>query len=366
MLVWRIVTGKPGRCIRPAGQAIGDTNSLPPLSVIVCVKNKFQKVDKFLPALLEQNYPQFEVIIVADGYSDDNDLIIGSLLHQFDNLYLTRIPDDTRNISRKKLGLTLGIKAAQYDCLVFTEADSLPASADWLRGLASHFDGTHSIVLGLSALELRKGYLTNFCAYDYFLTNLQWLAFALFRHPFAGNGRNMAYHRSHFDNHKGFSRYRILPQGEDDLYINEIADGRNTAVELSPESTVLSNLSNYEWENWKTDRAATSRYYRRGPVAFWRLSAWMEFLFALSVLACIAVGWPFTAPFDYILPATAVICRIVLSGTKAFIINRTAEKAGLKSFGLAVIVYEWIRFFSDLKFYFFQLFKKTNKLYDKI
>jgi len=365
MLVWRLVMGKPVRCVMTDVEAVAE-DALPPVSVVVCVKHKFQRIDEFLSALLSQNYPNFEIIIVGDGDSDNNEIVISRMLREHDNLYITQLPNDTRNISRKKLGLTLGIKAAHHDCLVFTEADSMPVSNNWLRCIAGRFDSNHSVALGLSALERRHSPFGAFRAYDYFYANLQFLAFALLGKPYAGNGRNMAYRRDLFNLHKGFSRYRILPQGEDDLYINEVANRSNTAVALSAESIIKTRMRRYEWKNWRADRTITSRYYRRGPVAFWRTAAWTGGIFAISAAVCIADGYPFLTPENYILPGIAITCSLVLIATKAFIINSTAAKLGIKTFGPAAVVYDWIRSLIDLKYYFYRIFKKTNKLYDNI
>lgn len=43
------------------------TQELPPLSVIICAHEEVENLRRNLPAILEQDYPQFEVIVINDG-----------------------------------------------------------------------------------------------------------------------------------------------------------------------------------------------------------------------------------------------------------------------------------------------------------
>jgi cellulose synthase/poly-beta-1,6-N-acetylglucosamine synthase-like glycosyltransferase len=100
----------------------------PPVSVIICAKNEAENLSKFLPAILEQDYPDFEVIVINDGSVDDTDILLGTFSKKYSNLRTTFVPQEAQNLSTKKLGLTLGIKAAKNDLLLFTDADCVPAS----------------------------------------------------------------------------------------------------------------------------------------------------------------------------------------------------------------------------------------------
>ena len=42
-------------------------SALPPVSVIICAKNESENIKKFLPSILEQDYPDYEVIVINDG-----------------------------------------------------------------------------------------------------------------------------------------------------------------------------------------------------------------------------------------------------------------------------------------------------------
>jgi len=366
LLFYWVVLAKPYHYIQSiAKEESQNQGAQPPVSVIISVKNSSPDLFQFLPNILEQEYPEFEVIVVTDGISDDCEDALKQLKNCYHNLYYTHIPDDTRNVSRKKLALTLGIKAAKYDKLLFTEPDSQVRTKDWIRLLARHFSDKKTVVLGFSALENTKSLLHKYMAYDYFVSNLRMISFALFNHPYAGNGRNMAYAKTHFIEQKGFVKYRILQQGEDDLFINDIATSENTAVELSAQSLTLTKIDDfYDWKCQKVNRMSTKRFYKRGPVAFWRLESFVRLVFLAGLIACFVYGLPYTSLINFLLPGVAFICLIVWFFSQLFIINKTAEELQLKKFYLIIILFDLFQPFIDLYFYLYRILKaKKNYTY---
>lgn len=87
------------------------THPYPAVSVIVYAQNDAENLVKYLPKILNQAYPEFEVIVVNDDSTDDSKDILSVLETQYKNLYHTYVPEGSRNLSHKKLALTLGIKA---------------------------------------------------------------------------------------------------------------------------------------------------------------------------------------------------------------------------------------------------------------
>jgi len=337
----------------------------PPISVIISTERSNQDLHRFLSNILEQEYPEFEVIVVTDRISDADEDTLKRLKFNYPHLYSTHVPDDTRNISRKKLALTLGIKAAKYDKLLFTESDSHIRTKDWISLMARHFSNKKTIVLGFSALENATGLFRRYKAYDYFISNLQMISLALFNHPYAGNGRNLAYTKTHFLERKGFVKYRILHQGEDDLFVNEIATGGNTAVELSPASVTVTELDDfYNWKHQKVDRMITKHFYKRGPVAFWRLESYMRIGFIASLIACFICGAPYSSPANFLLPGIAFFCLVVQLSSQFFIINKTTRQLQLNPFYLTILLYDLFQPLIDLYFYIYRIFKgKENYTY---
>ena len=117
------------------------SRELPPLSVILCARNEADNLRKILPAILEQDYPQFEVIVINDASTDETEDVLGYMEEKYPHLYHSFTPDSARYISHKKLALTLGIKASKHDWLVFTETNCMAET----YGAQLHFANANRI-----------------------------------------------------------------------------------------------------------------------------------------------------------------------------------------------------------------------------
>jgi len=361
MLYYWVVMAKPYYYMQSAKGNLQNNGEQPPVSVIISIKKSNRDLLRFLPNILEQEYPEFEVIVVTDAISDENEEALERLKLNYPNLYSTHVPDDTKNVSRKKLALTLGIKAAKYDKLLFTESDSHIRTKDWILLMTRHFSDKKSIVLGFSAFENTAGLSHKYMAYDYFVSNLQMIALALFNHPYAGNGRNMAYTKTHFLEQKGFVKYRVLQHGEDDLFVNEIATSENTAVELSAASVTLTEINDfYDWKHEKIDRMVTKRFYKRGPVALWRLESFLRVGFIAAIIACFIYKLPYTEMESLILLGIAILCFVIQLFSQFIVINKTTEKLQLEKFYIAILMFDLFQPFIDLYFLIYSVFKRKE------
>jgi glycosyltransferase involved in cell wall biosynthesis len=357
MIFYWGVLAKPYHYMQSASEKTQYLTAQPPVSIIIYLKSSKYDLLQFLSSILEQQYSEFEVIIVTDGISDPDEEALERLKNRYSNLYSTHVPDDTKNVSRKKLALTLGIKAAKYDKLLFTESDSRIQTMNWISSMARHFSSKKTIVLGFSALENAETFSQKFAAYDYLFSNLQTVSLALFNRPYSGNGRNMAYSKEHFIEQKGFVKHRILQQGEDDLFINEIATGENTAVELSDQSLTLTKINDfYEWKRQKIDRMVTQRFYKQGPVAFWRLESFTRIIFFAALIACFIRG----IPHEVLLPGSAFFCFIIRFFSQLYIINQTVEHLQLEKFYMTILWFDLLQPFIDFYFFIYRILKRKE------
>lgn len=150
------------------------TQELPPISVIICAREESENLRRNLGAVLEQDYPLFEVIVINDGNTDESEDYLTILEEKYPHLYHSFVPDSSRYISRKKLAVTLGIKASKYEWLVFTNANCMPQSNQWLRLMARNFTSRTQVVLGYSGYERGKGWLHKRVAFDNLFTSMRY------------------------------------------------------------------------------------------------------------------------------------------------------------------------------------------------
>lgn len=235
----------------------------PPLSVVICARNEEENLKHFLPKVLEQEYPDYEVVVVNDCSSDNSDLVLESLQKKYPRLRVTTIKEDEKFTHAKKLALTVGIKAAKNEWLVLTDADCFPKSNKWLRYMASNFTNGTEVVLGYGGYLAEKGLLNKLVRLDTLFIALNYFGWALARRPYMGVGRNLAYKKSLFFKNKGFANHVGIDSGDDDLFVMEVATPSNTAVEYRPEAHTLSvpRKTYSTWLRQKRRHLSTAKFY---------------------------------------------------------------------------------------------------------
>ncbi|NLI24384.1 MAG: glycosyltransferase [Bacteroidales bacterium] len=269
----------------------------PPLSVIICARNEEKNLRKNIPKILDQDYPEFEVVVVDDCSEDKTEFVLREFAAQDPRFRYTRIHKDQKFTHGKKLALTVGIKSARHEHLVLTDADCSPASKHWLNGMARHFREGAEIVLGYGGFVNRKSLLNNLIRFDAMFIALQYMTMARRGIPYMGTGRNLAYIKSLFFANKGFSSHSHLASGDDDLFISQVATRHNTAVEYSPETHTRSEAkrSFRDWIRQKRRHLTTSSLYPLPVILLLGTEPLSRVAFYLSFLA-LMIFYPFFWP----------------------------------------------------------------------
>lgn len=315
---------------------------LRPISIIIAAKNEAENLHDNLQYFLNQDYPNYEVVVVNDGSYDSTPLILEQLQTHYAHLRVSEVPENERYKRGKKFALFCGIKASKNEFLVFSDADCRPASQNWLREMNKGFDGGKRIVLGYGAYKKQKNLLNLLIQFDTVLTALNYFSFTIAGIPYMGVGRNMGYTKSLFFEQKGYSKHIHHPSGDDDLFVNMAATDSNVGLVLSKNSLTLSKPKEdfNHWMRQKRRHASTSKLYKSSHkfLLGWGTASWY-FGFLMFV---------FVFPFLLLKEQNIQFSMIVL-GTflVAFILRwismgRMAQKVGEKRILYAFPLLEFI------------------------
>ncbi len=234
------------------------------VSVVICAHNEYLNLQENLPVILDQDYPNCEVIVVNHASDDDTSFLLASLADHHPRLKIVEIQRDLNFFTGKKFPLSIGIKSAKYDKILLTDADCRPSGSQWVREMSKAFTNGKEIVLGYGAYQKKAGLLNRMIRFDTAHIAIQFLSYALAGIPYMGVGRNLSYRKSLFYRHHGFiSHYRIR-SGDDDLFINRTARGTNTTVMLNQGSFTVSKPKDTlnRWIIQKKRHLSTARHYR--------------------------------------------------------------------------------------------------------
>lgn len=237
---------------------------LPPVSVVIAARDEYHHLVSFLPKILEQDYPDFEVVVVNHASDDETSQYLQNLEMEHKKLKNIHIERDLNFFSGKKFPLSLGIKSASNEVLLLTDADCEPVGKNWIRSMVHNYNSGVEVVLGYGPFNKTKGFLNLICRYDTFNVAMQYFSFALRKLPYMGVGRNLSYTRSLFFRNKGFTAHYKILSGDDDLFINQASNKGNTSIEIDPESFMFSDAkgSFNSWFRQKQRHLGTGKNYK--------------------------------------------------------------------------------------------------------
>jgi cellulose synthase/poly-beta-1,6-N-acetylglucosamine synthase-like glycosyltransferase len=269
-----------------------------PVSVIICARDEAANLAANLPGALSQTYPStHEVIVVNHNSQDDTRYLLEEFKKTFKGLHIVNLEYEAKGIPGKKYPLSMGIREAKHEVLVLTDSDCIPGSEFWVEKMQDgYLEGTQ-IVLGYSPHKKKAGLLNKLIRFETFHSALQYFSYALAGQPYMGVGRNLSYKKELFLRNKGFSSINHVPGGDDDLFINKVANAANTRIVIDPESFTYSESKKTfrEWVRQKTRHYTTGKYYKARHKFFLTFYSLSHILFypalIMSLLYPPSAGW---------------------------------------------------------------------------
>lgn len=299
------------------------TEALPPVSVVIAAKNEEYHLKDKLVFFLEQDYPEFEVIVVNDASTDECEYVLKAFSKLYPCLKVVNIVENVNKFRGRKFPISLGIKSAKYDHIVLAGADCVPSGFEWLKNLARNFSEKKEVVLGFCTYTKQKGLFKFLLQYDNLTTAMNYMGLALSGHPYRGDGRNIAFKKDLFFKVGGFTKHYNLPLGEDDIFIRNVSTATNTTVSLTPESFLSSDAKHTykEWKRQKIDRLSTYKYYKPSIKFLLSIPNITTLLFYAFVITLLLLS----LPFEYVI--LAIVIKFVL---QILIYFKSCERLGIK------------------------------------
>jgi len=253
----------------------------PPVSILIACKNEAENLQKNLIHFIEQDYPIFEIVLVDDASTDQTLSIMKVFKKKYDIINYLSIPSSANYTGNKKNAITQAIAIAKNENLLFTDADCIPRSKDWIYEMSTHFSNQKQLLLGYGAYKKTNTWLNKLIRYETVLTAWQYFSYALNGMAYMGVGRNMGYTKSLFKEVSGFSSHRDLMSGVDDLLVNQAAKNDNIALIWKPESHSISQpkTSLKDWLHQKRRHITTASHYKKSHQYLLGLFFFSQFAF---------------------------------------------------------------------------------------
>jgi len=334
--------------------SIEENKILEPVSIIICARNEEDNLTEFLPKILTQNYPEFEVIVVNDCSYDNTENVIDEYAKIFSNLKKVTIKEDGYYKTGKKFAVMVGIKGTKYNNLLFIDADCYPASEFWLKDMAKGFVNKKEIVLGYGAYKKESGFLNTLIRFDTFLIALNYLSAAVKGNAYMGVGRNLGYTKELFYKEKGFANHYHIQSGDDDLFINQATTSENTNIVISHNSITYS-LGKDTFSNWKRQKQrhlTTAPLYNFSTKRRIMLGFMSQYLFHILFFSLLFFKTTF------IIALIGFFIKVIF---QLVIFNKASKKLNEKDLWKFAFVYEFILLVIYPILHISELLHKPNK-----
>ena len=325
-----------------------------PVSIIVCAKNEAKNIKEFFPLLINQNYPEFEIVLIDDASSDDTLDLFEEYEKQHANVRLVKVQNNETFWGNKKYALTLGIKASKYEHLLFIDADCKPNSKEWIALMVSNFTNEKNIVLGYGAYDkIKNSFLNKIIRFETLMTAVQYFSWAKIGAPYMGVGRNLAYKKSEFYKVNGFIDHMKIRSGDDDLFINQASTKTNTTICFDAESFTYSKpkTSFKDWINQKRRHISTAKHYKSFDKFQLGLFYTSQLLFVILSILLLAFQ------FQLIIVAALITARYLIAWIS---LGYSAAKLKEKDVMYWFPIIEIILIFTQLNLFFVNLFSKPK------
>ncbi len=322
-------------------------DELEPVSIVLCARDAYEYLTELVPVLLNQDYPDFEIVIVNDCSDDETEEYLKDLERRETRIKPVQLKQHLNFFNGKKFPLSMGIKSAQNDLIVLTDCNCMPTNDQWLRSVVNCYGKNTEVVIGYSPFVRKKGLLNSLIRFDAVQNALLYLSAALKGHPYMGIGKNLSYRKELFYRNKGFTSHYITSVGDDDLFVSQVATKKNTEVLIDPDNTILTTPTGsfHQWMRQKSGRYSTVRQYNARTRTMLSLFYISQFLFYVSFIALIALcakpAFAITGGEVFYIPIL-VFFFLLRFGSQLFIYHKASKRLGEKGMLPGLIAFDFL------------------------
>ena len=320
---------------------------LEPASIVLCARDAYEYLTELIPVLLNQDYPDFEIVVVNDCSDDETEEYLKDLERREPRVKPVQLKQHLNFFNGKKFPLSMGIKSAQNDLIVLTDFNCMPVNDQWLRSVVNRYNHQTEIVIGYSPYVQKKGSLNHLMRFDALQNGLLYLSAALNHHAYMGIGKNLSYRKELFFRNKGFISHYTTAVGEDDLFINKVSTKKNTEVLIDAENAILTTpTSSFKlWMRQKSSRYSTVSKYDGRSRLMLSLFYGSQLLFYVSFITLIALcakpAFVITGGAAFYVPIL-VFFFLLRFGSQMIIYHNASKRLGEKGLLPGLIVYDFL------------------------
>ena len=320
---------------------------LEPASIVLCARDAYEYLTELIPVLLNQDYPDFEIVVVNDCSDDETEEYLKDLERREPRVKPVQLKQHLNFFNGKKFPLSMGIKSAQNDLIVLTDFNCMPVNDQWLRSVVNRYNHQTEIVIGYSPYVQKKGSLNHLMRFDALQNGLLYLSAALNHHAYMGIGKNLSYRKELFYRNQGFISHYTTTVGEDDLFINKVSTKKNTEVLIDAENGILTTpTSSFKlWMRQKSSRYSTVSKYDGRSRLMLSLFYGSQLLFYVSFITLIALcakpAFVITGGAAFYIPIL-VFFFLLRFGSQMIIYHKASKRLGEKGLLPGLIVYDFL------------------------
>ena len=320
-------------------------SELEPVSIVLCARDVYEYLVELVPVLLNQDYPDFEVVIVNDCSDDETEEYLKDLERREPRIKPVQLKQHLNFFNGKKFPLSMGIKSAANDLILLTDCNCMPTNDQWLRSVVNCYGKNTEVVIGYSPYMQRKGLLNQLIRFDALQNGLLYLSSALGGHPYMGIGKNLSYRKELFYRNKGFTSHYTTSVGDDDLFVSQVATHKNTEVLIDAEDAILTTPTNNFrlWIHQKSSRYSTVSKYNSRTRLMLSLFYLSQFLFYASFIAlmCLKPAFTITGGAAFYIPIL-VFFFLLRFGSQLIIYHKASKRLGEKGLLPGLIAYDFL------------------------